>query len=206
MGLAEVAATMLMRSDLLPPGIEPCPEATFVWTAPGRNAPDDQGRCRSYLTATNATHLACVEIDRETGRVRILDYFVVDDCGTRLNPATVEGQIQGGIAQGVGAALFEEYVYDERGQPLVSTFVDYLLPAIGDVPMTRKGVVTTPSPVAPPGAKGCGEGSLHTAPAAILCAINDALAPLGLVITETPATPQRIWRLLHAAGADRRGA
>ncbi|MBM5811083.1 MAG: xanthine dehydrogenase family protein molybdopterin-binding subunit [Gammaproteobacteria bacterium] len=206
MSLAEVAATMLMRSDLLPPGIEPCPEVTFVWTAPGRNAPDDQGRCRSYLTATNATHVTRVEIDRETGRVRILDYCVVDDCGTRLNPATVEGQIQGGIGQGVGAALLEEYVYDERGQPLVSTFVDYLLPAIGDVPMTRKGVVTTPSPVAPLGAKGCGEGSLHTAPAAILCAINDALAPLGLVLTETPATPQRIWRLLHAAGADRPGA
>ncbi|EPZ16113.1 hypothetical protein M622_02760 [Thauera terpenica 58Eu] len=197
MSLAEIAGLMLSRSDLLPPGVEPCPEATYVWTSPNRNAPDDQGRCRSYLTAANATHVALVEIDRDTGRTHILDYCIVDDCGTRLNPANVEGQLQGGVAQGVGAALYEEYVYNDECQPLVSTFVDYLMPTIHEVPMTRKDHIVTPSPVSPLGAKGCGEGAMHTTPATILCAINDALAPLGKEMLETPASPHRLWKLLH---------
>jgi CO/xanthine dehydrogenase Mo-binding subunit len=201
MTVAEVAGLMLSRTDLLPDGVEPCPEAIYVWSAPNRNAPDDQGRCRSYLTAANATHVALIEIDRETGRVDILRYFVVDDCGTRLNPASVDGQLQGGIAQGVGAALYEEYVYDAQGQPLVSTFVDYLMPTIHEVPMTVKDHLVTPSPVAPLGAKGCGEGAIHTTPATLLCAINDALAPLGKEMLETPASPHRLWKLLHEPGA-----
>ncbi|NMG76505.1 xanthine dehydrogenase family protein molybdopterin-binding subunit [Aromatoleum diolicum] len=197
MSVAEVAGVMLARSDLLPPGVEPCPEATYVWTAPNRNLPDDQGRCRSYLTAANATHVVQVEIDRDTGQVTIPAYFIVDDCGTRLNPASVEGQLQGGVAQGVGAALYEEYVYDAQCQPLVSTFVDYLVPTIHEVPMTTKDHLVTPSPVAPLGAKGCGEGAIHTTPAALLCAINDALSPLGREILETPASPHRLWKVLH---------
>ena len=197
MSIAEVAGVMLSRTDMLPPGMEPCPEAISVWSAPNRNAPDDQGRCRSYLTAATATHVAMIEIDRDTGRVTILGYWVVDDCGTRLNPASVEGQLQGGIAQGVGASLYEEYVYDERCQPLVSTFVDYLIPTIHEVPMAIKDHLVTPSPVTPLGAKGCGEGAMHTTPATILCAINDALAPLGKEILETPASPRRLWKLLH---------
>jgi len=200
MSLAEVAGLMLSRSDLLPPGVEPCPEATYVWTAPNRNAPDEEGRCRSYLTAANATHVALVEIDRDTGRTHILDYCIVDDCGTRLNPANVEGQLQGGVAQGVGAALYEEYVYNEECQPLVSTFVDYLMPTIHEVPMTRKDFIITPSPVAPLGAKGCGEGAIHSTPATILCAINDALAPLGKELLETPASPHCVWKLLNEQG------
>ena len=199
MTLAEVAGTMLMRSDLLPPGMEPCPEANFVWTSPARNAPDEQGRCRSYLTATNASHVVLVEVDRDTGRTEILKYFIVDDCGTRLNPATVDGQIQGGVAQGVGAALFEEYVYD-GAQPLATTFMDYLVPTIHEVPMAKKGMIVTPSPVSPLGAKGCGEGAMHTTPVALICAINDALSPLGVEVRETPASPRRVWKLLHAAG------
>jgi CO/xanthine dehydrogenase Mo-binding subunit len=171
-----------------------------VWTAPNRNAPDEEGRCRSYLTAANATHVALVEIDRDTGRTHILDYCIVDDCGTRLNPANVEGQLQGGVAQGVGAALYEEYVYNEECQPLVSTFVDYLMPTIHEVPMTRKDFIITPSPVAPLGAKGCGEGAIHSTPATILCAINDALAPLGKELLETPASPHRVWKLLNEQG------
>ncbi|MFO1376998.1 MAG: molybdopterin cofactor-binding domain-containing protein [Steroidobacteraceae bacterium] len=199
MSLAEVAGVMLGRSDLLPAGVEPAPEATYVWTAPGRTMPDAQGRCRSYLTAAFATHVVMVEIDRDTGRTEILDYFIVDDCGTRLNPATIEGQLQGAVAQGVGAALFEEYVYGDDAQPRVTTFVDYLIPTIHEVPLAKKDFVVTPSPVAPLGAKGCGEGAIHTTPGAILCAINDALAPLGLEITETPASPHRLWKLLQQA-------
>ena len=201
MHMAQVAGTMLHRSDLLPPGMEPCPEATYVWTAPGRNQADDQGRCKSYLTAANACHLAMVEVDRGTGVTRILKYFVVDDCGTRLNPATVEGQLQGGIAQGVGAALFEEYVYNDEGQPLVSLFSDYLIPGIHEVPIAEKGFIQTPSPVAPLGAKGCGEGAIHTTPATVVCAINDALAPLGVQMRETPASPNRVWTLMAGAAS-----
>ena len=197
LGLTDIAGVAHARSDLLPPGMEMGLEATGVWTAQGRQPVDDQGRARSYLTAANACHVVMVQVDRATGQVRILKYVVVDDCGTRLNPATVEGMTQGGVAQGVGAALLEEYPYSSEGQPQATTFVDYLVPTIGEVPITGKAALVTPSPVAPLGAKGCGEGALHTAPAAIMCAINDALAPLGVLAREVPATPQRLWKLLH---------
>jgi len=197
MTVAEVAGTMLARSDLLPPDIDPRPEATYVWTAPGRTPADEQGRAKSYLTAAQAVHVVQVEIDRETGMVEIQRYCLVDDCGTRLNPATVEGQTDGSVAQGIGAALLEEYVYDEDAQPLTTTFMEYLLPTINEMPVLEKGEVVTPSPFTPLGAKGCGEGAIHTTPAAVMCAINDALAPLGVRATEVPATPHRIWRLIH---------
>jgi CO/xanthine dehydrogenase Mo-binding subunit len=198
--MASVAGAMMSRSDLLPEGMEPSPDSSYVWTAPNRTEPDDQGRCKSYLTAANACHLILVEVDRETGETEILKYYIADDCGTRLNPTTVEGQMQGGVAQGVGAALYEEYIYDDDVQPLVSTFMDYLIPSIDEVPIPVKIALETPSPVSPLGAKGCGEGAIHTTPAAIVCAINDALHPLGVQIRETPATPHRIWKLLQQAG------
>lgn len=201
MTVAEVVGTMLGRSDLLPPGMEPNPTATSVWTAPNRNLPDDQGRCRSYLTAAYAMHVVMVEVDRDTGATRILKYFIVDDCGTRLNPSSVEGQLQGAVAQGVGAALLEEYIYDEEANPRVTTFVDYLLPSIQEVPISQRDFIVTPSPFTPLGAKGCGEGAMHATPAAVICAINDALAPLGVEVTETPATPLRVWNLLQQARA-----
>jgi CO/xanthine dehydrogenase Mo-binding subunit len=196
MSVAEVAGTMLARSDLLPPDIDPRPEATHVWTAPGRTPADEQGRAKSYLTAAQAVHVVAVEIDRDTGFVEIVKYVVSDDCGTRLNPMVVEGQTEGSVAQGVGAALFEEYVYDEEAQPLTTTFMDYLIPTINEVPLTEKVAVVTPSPFTPLGAKGCGEGAIHTTPAAVMCAVNDALAPLGVRAREVPASPNRIWTLV----------
>jgi CO/xanthine dehydrogenase Mo-binding subunit len=199
--LAQVAGAMFARSDLLPVGIDPNPEATFVWTAPGRTPADDQGRAKSYLTAANACHLVLVEVDIETGMTAILGYWIADDCGTRLNPATVEGMTQGGVAQGVGAALLEEYCYDENAQLLTSTYADYLLPTIYEVPMTEKRALVTPSPFTPLGAKGVGEAAIHTTPAAVMCAISDALAPLGIQAHEVPASPNRIWKLVQAARA-----
>jgi CO/xanthine dehydrogenase Mo-binding subunit len=199
MSVGDVAATMLTRSDLLPPDMEPSPEATYVWTAPGRTPVDEEGRTKSYLTAANACHVVLVEIDPGTGKVKILGYWIADDCGTRLNPATVEGMVQGGVVQGVGAALLEEYVYDADGQPLATTFMDYLLPTIHEAPMTEKKALVTPSPFTPLGAKGCGEGAIHATPAAVMCAINDALAELGVKATEVPATPKRLWQLIHSA-------
>jgi CO/xanthine dehydrogenase Mo-binding subunit len=200
MSVAEVAGTMLARSDLLPPGIDPRPEATHVWTASGRTAADEEGRAKSYLTAAQAVHVVMLEIDRDTGMVEIQKYCLADDCGTRLNPLVVDGQTEGSVAQGVGAALFEEYVYDEQAQPLTTTFMDYLIPTINDVPMTEKVAVVTPSPFTPLGAKGCGEGAIHTTPAAVMCAVNDALAPLGTLAREVPAAPNRLWKLIQAAG------
>jgi len=202
MTVAELAGVALARSDLLPPDMEMGLEATYVWTAQGRNPIDDQGRAKSYLTAANACHVVLIELDPETGRVKILDYIVVDDCGTRLNPATVDGMTQGGIAQGVAAALLEEYPYNAAGQPLATTLMDYLMPTIHEVPMTRKHALCTPSPVAPLGAKGCGEGAIHAAPAAVICAINDALVPFGVMAKEVPASPQRIWNLLRCANME----
>ena len=199
MSVADVAGAMLARSDLLPPDVDPRPEATHVWTAAGRTPADEEGRAKSYLTAAQAVHLVQVEIDRETGMVEIQRYCLVDDCGTRLNPATVEGQTEGSVMQGIGAALLEEYVYSEDAQPLTTTFMDYLMPTVHDLPPLEMGAVETPSPFTPLGAKGCGEGAIHTTPAAVMCAINDALAPLGVMAREVPAAPNRLWKLIREA-------
>ncbi len=197
--LRHVAGAMLSRSDLLPPDIAPNPEATHVWTAPGRTQPDDEFRVKSYLTAAQAVHVVALEIDPDTGAVEILKYCLADDCGTRLNPVVVEGQTDGSVVQGLGAALYEEYAYDEEGQPLTASFMDYLIPTVNEVPTIEKTAVVTPSPFTPLGAKGCGEGAIHTTPAAVMCAINDALAPLGVMARETPAAPERVWRLIDEA-------
>jgi CO/xanthine dehydrogenase Mo-binding subunit len=197
MPIDQLVGTMLARSDLLPPDVDPRPEATHVWTAPGRTEVDEEGRAKSYLTAAQAVHVVMLEVDTETGIVEILKYCLVDDCGTRLNPSTVEGQTEGSIAQGIGAALYEEYVYDEEGQILTSSYMDYLLPTINEIPPMETDFVVTPSPFTPLGAKGCGEGAMHTTPAAILAAINDALAPMGVRATEVPATPNRLWTLIR---------
>ncbi len=149
MTVTEVVGVSLGRSDLLPEGMEMGMQETSTWTAQDRDVADEQGRARSYLTAANACHLVLVELDCETGKTTILKYYVVDDCGTRLNPVAVEGMTQGGIAQGVAAALLEEYPYDSQGQPLASTFMDYLLPTMNEVPMTEKFAMVTPSPLSP---------------------------------------------------------
>lgn len=198
MAVAQVAGTMLARSDLLPEGVDPNPEATYVWTAPGRTPADDQGRAKSYLTAAQAVHVVAVEIDRDTGMVEIVKYCLADDCGVRLNPVVVGGQTDGSVAQGIGAALYEEYRYDEEAQPMTASFMDYLIPTIHEVPRIDKTEVVTPSPFTPLGAKGCGEGAIHTTPAAVMCAVNDALAPLGVRARETPASPERVWRLIQS--------
>jgi len=199
MTVPQVAGTMLGASNLLPPDIDPRPEATHVWTAAGRTPVDEEGRAKSYLTAAHAVHIVGVEIDRDTGMVEIQKYCLVDDCGTRLNPATVRGQTEGSVAQGIGAALLEEYIYDSDGQLLTSTYMDYLLPTIYDIPTLEMDEVVTPSPFTPLGAKGCGEGAMHATPAAVMSAINDALVPLGVRANEVPAAPNRIWRLIRSA-------
>jgi carbon-monoxide dehydrogenase large subunit len=149
----------------------------------------------------NGTHVAEVEVDPMTGAVAILNYTVAHDSGNVINPLIVDGQVQGGVAHGIGNALFEWMKYDERAQPLTTTFQDYLLPAAPDVPGCVIEHVETPNPLNPLGVKGAGEGGTIPAPAAIVSAIEDALAPFGVRFREMPLTPARIVAVLRAAGA-----
>jgi carbon-monoxide dehydrogenase large subunit len=150
-------------------------------------------------TYSNGAHAAVVEVEPETGTVRILRYVAVDDCGVMINPLVVEGQIHGGIAHGIGNALHEEIVYDAAGQLATGTLMDYALPRASDVPALEVGHVVTPSPLNPLGVKGAGEGGTLPAPAAIANAVADALAPLSVAITEMPLTRERLWRRIRAA-------
>ncbi len=150
-------------------------------------------------TYSNGAHAAVVEVEPETGTVRILRYIAVDDCGTMINPLVVEGQIHGGIAHGIGNALHEEIVYDAAGQLVTGSLMDYALPRAADVPALEVGHVVTPSPLNPLGVKGAGEGGTLPAPAAIANAVADALRPLGVTITEMPLTRERLWRRVRAA-------
>src|SRR3989441_1293162 len=150
-------------------------------------------------TYSNGAHAAVVEVEAETGTVRILRYVAVDDCGTMINPLVVEGQIHGGIAHGIGNALHEAIVYDATGQLVTGTLMDYALPRAADVPPLEVGHVVTPSPLNPLGVKGAGEGGTLPAPAAIANAVADALRPLGVELTEMPLTRERLWRRIEAA-------
>ncbi len=154
---------------------------------------------------SNGTHVAEVEVDIETGAVRILRYTVAHDCGRVINPMVVDGQVIGGVAHGIGNALFERLVYDDQAQLLSGTFADYLLPLATDVPRIDLIHLETPSPLNPLGIKGAGEGGTIPAIAAILSAVENALTPFGVRIAEAPITPQRIVELLgeHALGRTR---
>jgi aerobic carbon-monoxide dehydrogenase large subunit len=160
----------------------------------------------AYFTAPqasycNGTHIVEVEVDVETGGVALVNYTVAHDSGTIINPLIVEGQVQGGVAHGIGNALFEWMKYDENAQPLTTTFADYLLPVATDVPTCVISHIETPNPLNPLGVKGAGEGGTIPAPAAIVGAIEDALAPFGVHFAEAPLTPERIVAALRAAGA-----
>jgi carbon-monoxide dehydrogenase large subunit len=137
-----------------------------------------------------------VEVDPATGEVRVLRYAVVHDCGRPINPAIVDGQVHGGVAQGIGGALFEELVYDEEGQLLSGTLADYLVPTAADVPPIALAHAETPSPLNPLGVKGVGEGGAIPGPAAIANAVEDALAPHGQVVRRTPLSPAYVRSLL----------
>ena len=152
-----------------------------------------------YGTASSATHVAVVEVDRETYEVKLHRYVVVEDCGRIINPLIVEGQVRGGVAQGIGAALYEEVVYDEEGQLLTGTLMDYLVPTAAELIPIEVHHLETPSPTTLGGFRGMGEGGTIGAPAAIANAVSDALSPLGIEITELPITPDRLCRLIQGA-------
>src|SRR5438876_497676 len=190
MTLGDLARTVHFRSNELK-GLEPNLEATVHFT----NA--------QPWTFTNGAHLAVVEVDTETGRVSVLRYVAVDDCGRVVNPALVEGQTAGGVAQGLGGALMEHCAYDGAGQPLCGTLMDYAVPTAADVPPLELHHLETPAPSIAGGYKGAGEAGTTGAPAAILNAVNDALAPFGVMITDQPITAERVVRAVREGGRRR---
>jgi carbon-monoxide dehydrogenase large subunit len=185
--LAEVAqAAAPGPGSQAPPGSKPGLEATSYYVPPA-------------VTFASATHAALVEVDEETGIVRLLRYVVVDDCGRPLNPAIVNGQLHGGVAHGVGNGLFEEALYDEAGQFLNASFMDYLLPTASDLPFFEVAHDNHASPLNPLGVKGVGEGGTTSAPVAIANAVADALWPQDVRITEMPLTPARLRGLIEGS-------
>ncbi|MBI4587623.1 MAG: molybdopterin-dependent oxidoreductase, partial [Candidatus Rokubacteria bacterium] len=148
------------------------------------------------VTYASAVHAALVDVDPDTGSVTLLRYVVAHDCGRVINPMIVEGQIHGGVAQGIGGGLYEDIAYDGAGQLLTGTFMDYHVPTAAEVPFIETVHLEFPSPRNPLGIKGLGEGGAISPPAAIANAVEDALAPFGVRITETPLTASRIFRLL----------
>jgi carbon-monoxide dehydrogenase large subunit len=187
LSVAEVARISYHHPEQLDPSMEPMLEAVATFNAgPG--------------TYANSAQIALVEVDAETGRFKILRYLVVEDCGQMINPTIVDGQVHGGIAQGLGGALFEELIYDENAQLLTTTFLDYLMPGATDIPNIEVSHLVTPSAFVPNGIKGMGEGGAVAPGAVLACAIEDAIKPIGEVFVDrTPLTPERVVRFIEAA-------
>jgi aerobic carbon-monoxide dehydrogenase large subunit len=185
--MAEIARAAYGGAKRLPKGMEPGLEATCFYDP-------------YYGTASYATHGAVVEIDRETFAVRIIRYVVCDDCGRVINPLIVDGQQTGGVMQGVGGALLEEVVYDEQGQLLTGSLMDYLVPCAADAFSVDLCHLENPSPTSLGGFRGVGESGTIGAAAAVANAINDALEPLGVELSELPITPGRIFEAVQRRG------
>ena len=170
----------------LPEGLEPGLEATFYFVPP-------------TVTWANAAHVAVIEVEIDTGIIKLLDYVVSHDAGKLINPLLVDGQIHGGVAQGIGAALYEEIAYDQNGQLLSGSFVNYLLPGAMEVPKIKTVHLESPSPLNPLGVKGLGEGGAIAPPAAIANALADALLPFRVRVNEIPLSPNRVMELVAGA-------
>ena len=181
-GWPELAAEAYVAKNL-PAGLEPGLEASSFFEP-------------QNFTFPFGTHIVAVDVDRDTGQVKITKYVAVDDCGPQINPLIVEGQVQGGIAHSIGQVLFEKTVYDENGQLLTGEFMDYALPRAADIPEYILGHTVTPSPVNPLGVKGVGEAGTIGATPAIANAVLDALAPLGVTHLDLPMTPERVWQAM----------
>jgi aerobic carbon-monoxide dehydrogenase large subunit len=186
--IAEIGKVAHLRMDGLPPGVEPLLDATATYE------PAVSTGVYSY-----ATHGAVVAVDPETGTIEILDFAVAEDCGTMVNPMLVEGQIRGGVAQGIGTAMFEQIPYDEHGQPLAATLLDYHMPGAFEMPDIRIAHLHTPAVATEYGIKGMGEGGAVAPPAAIANAVRDALSAIGAELNETPLTSERVLTAIRRA-------
>ena len=187
--LAEIGRIGHFRQDTLPPGVQPELAVTRHY------APDEVP-----FALANGVQGSSLEVDTETGEVRLLDHWVVEDCGRIVNPLLVEEQIRGGVVQGIGGALFEECRYDGEGQMLNASFADYLVPMAAEMPDIHVGHVETPLEGTALGAKGAGEAGTAGAPAAVLLAVNDAIRPLGAQVSSLPVTPESILTAIAAGG------
>lgn len=195
--LVEIAHRQYHR---LPPNCEPGLHATSVAQTPtGGVLPTPEATVQMYPCYAFSTHVVLVVLDPATGDVRIEDYATVHDCGTVVNPEIVRGMVLGGIAHGIGAALYEEFRFSPEGQPLSTTFIEYLLPSMSEVPEIRMEEHCTPSPLTSHGQKGIGEGGYMAAPAAVASAVNDALHEAGVQHYRLPVRPSAIWSLLDDA-------
>ncbi|MEQ9609504.1 MAG: xanthine dehydrogenase family protein molybdopterin-binding subunit [Kiloniellaceae bacterium] len=187
--IEEVARTWYLKPQLLPDDVDPR----------GLEATEGYKTVKDTGTFSYACHAVTVSVDLDLGHVELLDYVIVEDAGTMINPMVVDGQVFGGAAQGIGTALYEEMPFDSAGQPLASTLADYHLPVAADIPAIRILHMETPSPLSRFGQKGIGESGAIGPPAAIANAVNDALAELGVEVTEVPLTPERVLRAIHSA-------
>ena len=197
--IKDLAGRAHWNTTSLPEGMEPGLQATAVFGFGVAQPVDDQDRVNSSNTYGFIAEVMAVEVDPETAAIKILRYATVHDAGTIINPMIAEGQIYGGALHGLGGALFEELQYDEGGQLLTGTFMDYLVPTASEAPVIDIAHVVSPSPLTPLGSKGLGESSSMTVPAVIANAVSDALAPLGIGITELPMSPTRLWALIESA-------
>jgi carbon-monoxide dehydrogenase large subunit len=199
--LADIAIQTHLFKHSLPEEIESGLEASKVYDHPYTTMPnaDRSNLGVFYPFVGHACHIPIIEVDPQTGEVTFLKYIAVHDCGTLVNPRSLAGHITGGTVQGIGTALYEEYVYDEDGNLQTQSYMDYLIPTAMEAPEFVIGHCETPSPWTPHGIKGGGEGGRMMAPAAIAAAIDDALAPLGVRARVLPATPARIVQWLDEA-------
>jgi carbon-monoxide dehydrogenase large subunit len=184
--ITDLAASSWHAHDI-PAGFEPNLEATAVWDPPN-------------FTWPGGTHVCVVEVDTETGAADILRYVAVDDCGVVINPMIVEGQVHGGVAQGIAEALYEEAMYDEHGNLMTSSMTQYLVPSAVEIPSFVVDRTVTPSTTNPLGVKGIGEAGTIAAPPAVVNAVIDAVSHLGVTHIEKPVSPERVWRAIRAAG------
>ncbi|MED1644426.1 xanthine dehydrogenase family protein molybdopterin-binding subunit [Brevibacillus agri] len=183
----------------LPAGTEPGIHETAFYAIPTAAPPDENDQINGSATYGFVADAVTVEVDPETGDVKILDYITVHDAGKLLNPLIADGQIMGGLAHGLGGALYEELAYDKNGQFLTGSFMDYLCPTATEIPPVTIEHIETPSPLTPLGAKGLGEGNTMSAPAVIANAVEDALSPLAVTIDTLPLSPNRIWSWIQQA-------
>jgi CO/xanthine dehydrogenase Mo-binding subunit len=208
MSMGDVAMLAHLFKETNPEGEDSGLVTTFTYDHPYASVPSEDRKDMGafYPFVSHACHIPIVEVDVETGVVKVLKYYAVNDCGTIMNPKLVEGQIMGGIVQGIGAALMEEYRYDEEdGSLQTGTFREYLLPSMHEAPEIVLEHQETPSPFSEFGVKGAGEGGRLVAPTAIASAIDDALKPLGVTVNELPMTPERVVAAVAAARASAAG-
>ncbi len=195
-GLVEIAHR---KYHQLPEGMEPGLQEKFVWEVPtGGTLPTEDGRVQMYPCHSFEAHVILASIDPNTGKVTIHKYICGHDCGVMISPDVVHGMTYGGIAHGLGAALFEKFSFSEEGQLLAGTFMDYLLPSAHEVPSITIVDHCTPSPLTEFGQKGSGEAGYLGSPAAIASAVNDALSPKGISINTLPMTPSALWSVINS--------